>query len=46
MVQFYSAFHGADIEMMSQNWHQSGEIAMYNPLGGIKRGWVEFREVY
>ncbi|MFC1574104.1 YybH family protein, partial [Candidatus Latescibacterota bacterium] len=32
--------------MMYQNWHQSDDIAMDNPLGGIKRGWNEVREVY
>jgi len=32
--------------MMSRNWHQSDEVAMDNPLGGIKRGWHEIKEVY
>jgi len=46
LVQFYCAFNSGDINMMSQNWYQSDEIAMDNPLGGIKRGWNEIKEVY
>ena len=32
--------------MMSENWAQLNEIAMDNPLGGVKRGWSEIRAVY
>jgi len=32
--------------MMSGNWLQSEEVAMDNPLGGIKRGWNEIKETY
>ena len=46
LVHFYCAFNTSDLEMMSQNWWQSDEIAMDNPLGGIKRGWAEIRPVY
>ncbi len=46
LVQFYYAFNNASMETMSQNWHQSDDIAMDNPLGGIKRGWNEISEVY
>jgi ketosteroid isomerase-like protein len=31
---------------MEKNWANSEEIAMDNPLGGIKRGWEEIRPVY
>ena len=31
---------------MADNWAQSDEIAMDNPLGGIKRGWDEIKLVY
>ena len=31
---------------MEQNWDSSGEVAMNNPLCGIKRGWAEIRQVY
>ncbi len=44
--QFYRAFNGRDLTLMSENWWQSEEIAMDNPLGGIKRGWTEIRSVY
>lgn len=46
LIQFYRAFNGRNIDIMSQNWDQSAEIAMDNPLGGIKRGWDEIRSVY
>jgi ketosteroid isomerase-like protein len=46
IVRFYSAFNSGDLEMMSEVWAQSGEIAMDNPVGGIKRGWSEIKEVY
>ena len=46
LVQFYKAFNGGDFELMCRNWLQSPEIAMDNPLGGIKRGWEEIRAVY
>src|SRR5205085_3615519 len=29
-----------------QNWANSADAAMDNPLGGIKRGWNEIRETY
>jgi hypothetical protein len=46
LSQFYKAFNGRDVPLMSQNWLQSPEIAMDNPLGGIKRGWEEIKPVY
>jgi ketosteroid isomerase-like protein len=46
LVQFYCAFNNGDLNMMAENWLQSAEIAMDNPLGGIKRGWGEIRQVY
>lgn len=46
LVQFYCAFNAGDMTMMSENWWQSDEIAMDNPLGGIKRGWSEIQPVY
>lgn len=46
LVQFYCAFNSGDMQMMSENWAQSDEIAMDNPLGGIKRGWSEIQSVY
>jgi len=46
LVQFYHAFNNGDMEEMSLNWEQSEDIAMDNPLGGIKRGWHEIASVY
>ena len=46
LSQFYRAFNTRDLALMEQNWDTSGEAAMANPLGGIKRGWPEIREVY
>lgn len=46
LVQFYCAFNSSDMKMMSENWAQSDDIAMDNPLGGIKRGWTEIQSVY
>lgn len=44
--EFYRAFNGRDLALMKQNWEQSQEAAMDNPLGGIKRGWSEIEPVY
>lgn len=46
LSQFYHAFNTRDIELMELNWDSSDEVAMDNPLGGIKRGWPEIRAVY
>ncbi|PKO83734.1 MAG: hypothetical protein CVU17_06520 [Betaproteobacteria bacterium HGW-Betaproteobacteria-11] len=46
LVQFYCAFNSRNMQMMSENWAQSDDIAMDNPLGGIKRGWTEIQPVY
>lgn len=46
LVQFYRAFNERDLVLMAQNWDDSDDAAMDNPLGGIKRGWSEIRPVY
>jgi ketosteroid isomerase-like protein len=46
LVQFYCAFNTGDLQMMSENWALSEEIAMDNPLGGIRRGWDEIGPFY
>ncbi len=46
LVQFYRAFNSRNMQLMAENWLQSEEIAMDNPLGGIKRGWGEIQAVY
>lgn len=46
LAQFYRALNSRDLELMQQNWANSVEAAMDNPLGGIKRGWNEIRTTY
>jgi|SRR5579859_1362037 len=46
LSQFYRALNTRDLALMEQNWDGSDEAVMANPLGGIKRGWPEIREVY
>jgi ketosteroid isomerase-like protein len=46
LVQFYLAFNSRNLSAMQDNWLNVGEIAMDNPLGGIRRGWTEIRSVY
>ena len=46
LIDFYYAFNNHDLNKMSKNWAQTDEIAMDNPLGGIKRGWDEIKAVY
>ena len=46
LTEFYKAFNDRDFALMQKNWLNSEEIAMDNPLGGIKRGWQEIKEIY
>lgn len=46
LAQFYRALNARDLALMEQNWEGSPEAAMDNPLGGIKRGWLEIRQTY
>jgi ketosteroid isomerase-like protein len=46
LQQFYAAFNGRDLALMEENWAQTDEIALDNPLGGIRRGWAEIRPLY
>jgi ketosteroid isomerase-like protein len=46
LAQFYLALNSRDLKMMQQNWANSAEAAMDNPLGGIKRGWNEIKATY
>ena len=46
LIEFYNAFNNGNIEGMANNWVNSPNIAMDNPLGGIMRGWKNIREVY
>jgi ketosteroid isomerase-like protein len=46
LAHFYHAFNERDLAAMGDNWSRAPEIAMSNPLGGIKRGWQEIGQVY
>jgi len=46
LIDFYNAFNSRNMEKMARNWANTDDIAMDNPLGGIKRGWDEIRQVY
>lgn len=46
LVQFYRAFNNRDLALMAENWEDSADAVMDNPLGGIKRGWPDIRSVY
>jgi len=46
LAQFYRALNERDIGMIRQNWIDSSDAAMDNPLGGIKRGWSEISKTY
>lgn len=46
LVDFYNSFNNQNFESMETNWLQTVEASMSNPLGGIKRGWSDIKEVY
>jgi hypothetical protein len=46
LFDFYNAFNNRDLTKMANNWEQTDEISMDNPVGGIKRGWEEIKVVY
>jgi ketosteroid isomerase-like protein len=46
LAEFYRAFNARDLALMSQNWLNTEEASMDNPLGGIRRGWDEIAPVY
>ena len=46
LSQFYRALNTRDVKLMQENWADSAEIAMDNPLGGIRRGWTEIAKTY
>jgi len=46
LIEFYQAFNKQNLEQMENNWLQTSDASMSNPLGGIKRGWPEIKLVY
>ncbi len=46
LVQFYKAFNTRDLKMIDDNFLPSDEVAIDNPLGGIRRGADEPHKMY
>ena len=46
LIHFYKAFNQQDLLQMEYNWLTTEAASMSNPLGDIKRGWLEIRPVY
>lgn len=46
LEEFYAAFNGRDMALMTQNWSGGDEVSMSNPLGGIRRGWDDIKAGY
>jgi hypothetical protein len=46
LAQFYRAFNSRDLRMMDDNFAHSDEVAIDNPLGGIRRGADEPHKMY
>jgi hypothetical protein len=46
LAQFYRVCNGRDLREMTENWDESWQPVMHNPLGGSKGGWEEIRAVY
>lgn len=46
LINFYNAFNNQQLEKMKDNWLQTPEASMSNPLGDVKHGWHEIENVY
>ncbi len=46
LQDFYQAFNARNLQKMTDNWLQTEEVSMSNPLGGVRRGWDEISAVY
>lgn len=46
LAEFYCAYNKHDLALMEKNWLASTDVVMNNPLGGIRRGWPEIRQLY
>lgn len=44
--QFYRAFNTGDLHLMKNNWLNSDEVSLANPLGGLRRGWQDVESFY
>ncbi len=43
---FYTAFNTKNISLMKEVWSNTEESFMANPIGGIRKGWLEILEGY
>lgn len=46
VIEFYKAFNTGDMTSTMNNWAETEDIVMSNPLGGIKKGRDEIGSVY
>ena len=46
LISFYKYFNHRDAEASAGFWAKSADVAMDNPLGGIRRGWEEIKSGY
>ena len=46
LAQFYRAFNSRDLKMIDENFARTDEVAIDNPLGGIRRGADEPHRMY
>lgn len=46
LAQFYRAFNSRDLKMIDDNFAHSDDVAIDNPLGGIRRGADEPHKMY
>jgi hypothetical protein len=46
LAQFYRAFNSRDLKMIDDNFAASDDVAIDNPLGGIRRGADEPHKMY
>jgi ketosteroid isomerase-like protein len=44
--EFYRAFNTRDLVLMERNWASSDEACMAHPIGGVRYGWDDIRQVY
>ncbi len=44
--EFYRAFNTRDLTLMERNWLSSDEVSIAHPVGGIRRGWPDIRQIY
>ncbi len=46
LSEFYAAFNSRHLDKLAANWADTDDIAMSNPVGGIRRGPEAIRAVY